>query len=49
MYYLKKILKNPAASCEEKVKDIMICAKRYYHTFKNEMTIFHPYGKKTYS
>jgi beta-glucanase (GH16 family) len=39
-------LKDPAASCEEKAKAIIICAKRYCHTFKNEMTIFHPYGIK---
>jgi hypothetical protein len=41
-------LKNLAAGCEEKAKDTINCAKRYYHTFNNEMTIFHPYGKKTY-
>jgi hypothetical protein len=30
-------LKNPAASCEEKAKDIMICAKRYYFSLMNEV------------
>ena len=42
-------LKNLAAACcEEKAIDTIICAKRYYYTFMNEMKFFHPQGKKTY-
>jgi hypothetical protein len=33
-------LKDLVASCEEKAKDTIICAKRNYHALGNEMTIF---------
>ncbi len=41
-------LKNLVPRDEEKANDTISSAKRYYHTLGNEMTIFHPYGKKTY-
>lgn len=42
-------MKNPVPRDEEKANDIILSAKRYYHALGNEMTIFHPCGRKTYS